>query len=313
MEKFLKRVGVPEEVIKLIPEVCKTCKVCRQWEKPGPANVCTTDIPDTFNQQVECDIIFMCKNPQVDERADTPIFHMIDRCTRWHAARVVPSKGDVDLMRAFDEMWVSVHGAPKELIVDGESGIARSQLFNTMCNRKGTKLIVRGVGQHARYAERRGALLKDTVHKIQSQVVQEGIPDLQFSSILAEAVFCGNALLTVNGSTPYNAVYGRVPRILPGLDQIERPDEQEAGIPGLIGHTHRLREISVQAMVEGSARVRLNRATNTRSTAQANQYSARRHLGVLPQTRQKRFSRLVWPGRGSRFLEDGSRSCHLEI
>ncbi len=65
-----------------------------------------------------------------------------------------------------------------------------------MRNRKRTKLVVRGVGQHARYAERRGALLKDTVHKIQSQLVQEGIPDLQFSNILAEAVFCGNAMLT---------------------------------------------------------------------------------------------------------------------
>ena len=43
MEKFLKRVGVTEEVIKLIPEVCKTCKVCRQWEKPGPASA-----PQTF-------------------------------------------------------------------------------------------------------------------------------------------------------------------------------------------------------------------------------------------------------------------------
>ena len=92
---------------------------------------------------------------------------------------------------------------------------------------------------------------------------------MQFSSILAEAVFCGSALLTVNGSTPYNAVYGGAPRILPGLDQIEQPNESEMGIPGLIGHCHRLREISVQAMVEGSARVRLNRATNTRSTPQA--------------------------------------------
>ena len=34
-------------------------------------------------------------------------------------------------------------------------------------------------------------------------------------------------------------------------------------------HTHRLREISIQAMVEGSARARLGRALNTRTTLSA--------------------------------------------
>ena len=73
-------------------------------------------------------------------------------------------------------------------------------------------------------------------------------------------------MLTVGGSTPYNALYGRVPRILPGIDQIEEPGNGESPHPGLISHTHRLREISVQAMIEGSARARLGRALNTRTT-----------------------------------------------
>ena len=33
-----------------------------------------------------------------------------------------------------------------------------------------------------------------------------------------------------------------------------------------IAHAHRLREVSVQAMIEGSARARLGRAMNTRTT-----------------------------------------------
>ena len=36
-----------------------------------------------------------------------------------------------------------------------------------------------------------------------------------------------------------------------------------------LAHTHRLREVSVQAMVEGSARARLGRALNTRTTMPA--------------------------------------------
>jgi hypothetical protein len=45
MQRFLERVGVAEEVIKLIPEIVQTCRVCREWTKPGPANVCSTDLP----------------------------------------------------------------------------------------------------------------------------------------------------------------------------------------------------------------------------------------------------------------------------
>ena len=55
------------------------------------------------------------------------------------------------------------------------------------------------------------------------QLKEEGINDMPFEVVLAEAVFARNAVLTVNGSTPYNAVYRRVPRILPGIDQIDGP------------------------------------------------------------------------------------------
>ena len=68
--------------------------------------------------------------------------------------------------------------------------------------------------------------MRDTVHRIESQLEVEGIV-VPFGQILAEAIFCGNALLTIRDSTPYNAVYGRVPRILPGIDQIAEPNSSQ--------------------------------------------------------------------------------------
>ena len=85
--------------------------------------------------------------------------------------------------------------------------------------------------------------------------------------MLAEAIFCGNALLAVNGYSPYSAVCGRVPHILPSIDQVEPPDADRE--PQLFRHAHRLREVAVRAIVEGSARARLGRALNTRTTASA--------------------------------------------
>jgi len=61
MINFLKRVGVPDRVIAIIPEICDTCKICREWQKPGPANVASVSLPDKFNEQVECDLLFVRK------------------------------------------------------------------------------------------------------------------------------------------------------------------------------------------------------------------------------------------------------------
>jgi hypothetical protein len=260
MTKLLDRVGVPQRVLDLIPEIVQTCQVCRTWAKPGPDHACSVEIPDKFNEQVECDLLFIEKHI---------IFHMMDRCTRWHAARLIPDKTEGTLMKAIDELWVSIHGSPKELITDGETGIVASEATNQYLHRKGIKLHQRAKDQHARYIERRGALLRDAIHRTQSQLQEEGLAGVLFETILAEAVFCGNAMLTVGGSTPYNAVYGRVPRILPSIDQVAAPDEGRQPEPGTIQHTHRLREISIQAMIEGSARARLVRAMNTRTTLPA--------------------------------------------
>jgi hypothetical protein len=87
--------------------------------KLGPANVCSIEFADTFNAQVECDLLFV---------HTAVMFHLLDRCTRWHAAREVPGKIDEMLMTAFDELWISTHGAPRELTVDGETGIVKFHL-----------------------------------------------------------------------------------------------------------------------------------------------------------------------------------------
>merc|ERR1711978_608802 len=64
----------------------------------------------------------------------------------------------------------------------------------------------------------------------------------------------------MNGATPYNAVYGRAPALLP--DTRVPIDDAE---PGTARHVERMREISVAAMVEGTAKARVQRAMSTRT------------------------------------------------
>ena len=80
-KRMLERVGVADEVLKMIQEVTDTCKVCRQWANPCPSRA--SNIEAAVNVQVECDLIFIHKHI---------IFHMIDRCTRWHTAAIIENK-----------------------------------------------------------------------------------------------------------------------------------------------------------------------------------------------------------------------------
>ena len=71
--------------------------------------------------------------------------------------------------------------------MDNESGLARSEAAKRYFARKGIQLQTRGKEQHAPHIERRGALLRDTIHKIESQIKEEGLT-VPFASILADAV-----------------------------------------------------------------------------------------------------------------------------
>ena len=73
MKRLLERVGIPDNVMKMIPNVVAQCAVCRAWQRPEPSNQTAINIADQFNQVVEIDIIFWGEEPNTHM-----IFHMID-------------------------------------------------------------------------------------------------------------------------------------------------------------------------------------------------------------------------------------------
>ena len=110
-------------------------------------------------------------------------------------------------------------------------------------------------------------MFRDVLHKNDTQLGIENLKDIPFKYRLSEAVFAGNCLISVNSTTPYNAVYGRVPHLLRNITAHAQPerDGNTQPLPGLIRHSHRLREIAVQNMVEGTCRARVAAANNTRT------------------------------------------------
>jgi hypothetical protein len=108
--------------------------------------------------------------------------------------------------------------------------------------------------------ERRGAILRHSLHTIEEQLSHEGI-NVTFKQLLAEAVFSGNSLITHGGATPYHARFGTQPTMLPDLHAF--PQDTTAGTGRYV---HRIREIALQRIIESTAVARINRALRTNTT-----------------------------------------------
>ena len=235
MLKLLKRAGIPNQILDLIPPIVQTCKVCRNWQQHGPANVTSINIADKFNEQVECDLMFF---------KGYIFFHLIDRCVRWHHAIIISDKTESECQRGIAS-WVQIHGPMQVLYMDSESGVVISEQCRIWLHRQGIKLTPRAKGQQMPYIDRRTALFRKVLLTIIDQLRSEGI-NIPIELILPEAVFVGNALLSVDNETPYNALYGRTPRILPNVNTVDNAG-RFSEVDGTLRNVHRLREIVKRA------------------------------------------------------------------
>ena len=84
--------------------------------------------------------------------------------------------------------------------------------------------------------------------------------------ILAEAQLAKNVLLNIAGTTPYQALYGRTPNMLPKIVDgatLDSSVDDRTGLPDR--HCHRLREISVGSIVETTAQKRIEIAEKSKT------------------------------------------------
>ena len=85
---------------------------------------------------------------------DHMIYHLLDRCTRWHAAAVLPDKTATSIMTALSTLWITQFGAPKELIHDEERGVA-AELTQLLLASHGINLVSKPDQKHAHYIKSR--------------------------------------------------------------------------------------------------------------------------------------------------------------
>ncbi len=99
------------------------------------------------------------------------------------------------------------------LVLDEETGM-RGQATMDWASTNGINMRFKAPRQKAWIVERHNEILRQALHATESQLKSEGIK-VPFEQVLAIVTFMHNALIVINGATPYNAVIGRQAIVLP--------------------------------------------------------------------------------------------------
>ena len=244
---LLAAAGVEPRIFDLVGQITDTCAICRAWTRPGPKAVMSTNLPTSFNEEVQVDLLFMY---------DKVVLHMIDVCTRFCVAVVVADRESNTLLTALQRGWLSVFGPPSAIVADQEGGLASPAATAWMAHRD-IQFRPKARYAHAQMVERHHALLRHQVHLLKDQTMEEGLR-ASFESLLSESVYVKNALMRVGSATPYEAVLGRVPRLFDVVGTEAGPDIQDRD-------ADRLRSKAISAMIQATASSKLERASKHKS------------------------------------------------
>lgn len=180
---LLEAAGVSRDVLVLVPSIVDTCAICRNWQRTGPKTVTSMRVPDTFNKEVQIDLLFY---------KTYVIFHAIDACIRWSSAVVIANRESASILEGFCEAWLRLFGPPETVLSDQEGGSIPDDIGQWFSN-KGIQFEFRARNQHCSMVERHNELLRRQLPVTEDQANTEGL-GTSFRMLLAESLFAKNAL-----------------------------------------------------------------------------------------------------------------------
>ena len=207
-----------EEMIK-----CATrypCSVCKRMSRPRLRRPVSVPRTRQFNDTLLADVHFW--NYQGHE---VLIYSLIDEATLLHVTQIVPSQSARDLYEAIMNAWVKWAGAPRFLLVDHRSHLARQ--FIEQLGTQGTTVLV-GAAEASwtrGLVERHGAYVRSMVEKM----VHDGVPDdMSAQSLFDKETSAKNMMNRIRGYSPSQWVLATQPRI---PESLMIDDEDEDHVP----------------------------------------------------------------------------------
>jgi hypothetical protein len=98
------------------------------------------------------------------------------------------------------------------LVTDQETGLMGEEAAQWM-DRWNIQARTKEPNAHAQIVERHHDILRKLILRVEQQLSHEGI-NVPISTVIAECSLVKNLLLSVGGTNPYQALYGRQPPLL---------------------------------------------------------------------------------------------------
>ena len=206
MERFLKRLGVPDRCLTLCRKVIEDCPHCHAY-KPVPRRPkFGAELAGHFGDCLVVDFFFIWGHS---------FLIMVDEATRFKVSALLPTKDAKTLMKTMLAHWFRYFGPPRTLRSDQEGGI-RADDFGLACDRFSIHRSLAGsddTGQHTStgLAERHIQLVKLSSLRCEHQCRMQGL-DIDKEDIVMECTMAQNFQLEYGGFTPAQAVMGHNPR-----------------------------------------------------------------------------------------------------
>ena len=216
----MRAVGAPARACNLVLQVVQACQACRNWKRPGNADKLTYSLAQNFNKDVKFDLMFYRNllQPEFGGERGIPICHLIGCCIRWSACTMASSKSTSDLLNCISTSWVSVFGNTKTLTLDGGTLVRAMEVDDwAMFNQVAPKYKTPHQTAWLVERERRNALTRSALQHCESQVLKESLV-VSFVTVLGFVAVMHNAFTSINNHTPYQALLGRQPHLLPPFE-----------------------------------------------------------------------------------------------
>ena len=130
LQSLLRAAGAPAKACNLVPAVVQTCQVCREWRRPGNANKLTFSLAESFNEEVQFDLLFYKSllQPTLGGEKGIPICHLMGCCIRWSACTTSPTRNTANFLNCISNSWIMVFERMETLTLDGESGMRAKEV-----------------------------------------------------------------------------------------------------------------------------------------------------------------------------------------
>lgn len=146
-----------------------------------------------------------------------PVIHLIDNCTRSSAIAALNNKDNNSSLEIISKHWINIFGAMEALILDVEAGVKKGWDVDDWAMQSQARTNYKPPRRQDWPIERHIDTTQTGPMRIDTQMRTDNLV-AACNSALALVTFMHHALTCINGRTPYQALFGRQPHILPPLE-----------------------------------------------------------------------------------------------